>query len=110
MRGFISLSAVGMFERPYGPMGNPWGKIGMMQGLCKCYMAVNQIPVLSRAPPPLLHTPVSRPVATYLCRECLSQVCPTKEPSAKVLVASQEILFQTYVAESSPKPVTNPVF
>ena len=48
------------------------------------YMAVNQNPVMSRDPPhPLLHTPLSRPVVTYLCRECLAQVCPTKEPCGK---------------------------
>ena len=44
-------------------------------------LAVNQNTVLSRAPPPpLLRTPWSRPVVTYLCRECLAQVRPTKEP------------------------------
>ena len=50
------------------------------------YMAVNQNRILSRAPPPphpLLHTPLSRHVVTYLCRECLAQVCPTKEPCRK---------------------------
>ena len=44
--------------------------------------------VLSQAPPPppphpLLHTPLSRPVVTHLCRECLPQVCPTKGPCRK---------------------------
>ena len=33
-----------------------------------------------------------------------------KKLVAKVLVASHEILLQTYVAEWRPKPVTNPVF
>ena len=30
-------------------------------------------------PSPLLHTPLSRPVVTYLRRECLAQVCPIKK-------------------------------
>ena len=34
-------------------------------------------------PHALLHIPLSRPVVTYLCRECLAQVCPTKEPCLK---------------------------
>ena len=47
-------------------------------------------------------TPLSRAVVTY----CLAQVNPTKK---KVLVKSQEILLQAYLAEWPPKPVTNPV-
>ena len=50
---------------------------------------------------PLLHTPLSRPNAWR--RYALQ-----KNLVAKVLVASQEILLQTYVAEWPPKPVTNP--
>ena len=78
-------------------------------------MAVNQNPVLSRAPPPhpcykplcrglLLHSFVANANAWrwYALRK--------KNLVAKVLVASQEILLQIYVAEWPPKPVTNPVF
>ena len=71
---------------------------------------MNQNHVLSRPPPPGLHTPLSRPVVAYLCREYVALVYPTKELVAKVFVASQEILLQTYVGEWPPKPVTNPVF
>ena len=35
---------------------------------------------------------------------------PYKRTFTKVLVASQEILLQTYVAERPPKPDTYPVF
>ena len=66
-------------------------------------------PSFAGPPDPLLHNPLSRPVVTYLWHECLGQVCPKKNLVAKVLVASQEILLQTYVAEWPPKHVTHPV-
>ena len=34
-------------------------------------------------PPPPVTYPFVGPVVTYLCRECLAQVCPTKEPCRK---------------------------
>ena len=41
--------------------------------MCKCYKAVEQRSLGSRATHPLLHTPVSWPVVTHLCRKCLVQ-------------------------------------
>ena len=64
------------------------------------------------APPP-------PPVAYPICRGLLlhtfvanawRRYAPQKNIVAKVLVASQAILLQTYVAEWPPKPVTNPAF
>ena len=49
----------------------------------------------------LLHTFVANDWCRYAVQKNLV---------AKVLVASQEILLQTYVAEGPPKPVTNPMF
>ena len=77
------------------------------------HMPVNRSPVCSRPPSPptpcyilpcrglLLHTFVANAWRTYALQ---------KKLVAKGLVASQEILLQTYVAEWPPKPVTNPVF
>ena len=52
----------------------------------------------------------SRPVVTYLRRECLALVYPTQEPCRKGSCRKPGIMSQTYVAEWPPKPVTNPVF
>ena len=39
--------------------------------------------VVTGPPTTPCYIPLSRPVVTYLCRECLAQVCPTKEPCRK---------------------------
>ena len=57
--------------------------------------------------------PACRPVVTYLCRKCLARARPTKRSLLQKCFsqeASQECLLQAYVAESPPKPVTNPMF
>ena len=50
--------------------------------LTKPHLPVNQNPVLSRGLP-RLHTPLSWPVITCLCRGCLALVCPTKASCRK---------------------------
>ena len=83
------------------------------------YMAVDQNTVLSRPP----HTP-PHPTPPHLCFRIIChglslqtfvanawcRYALQKNLVAKVLVASQGILLQTYVAEWPPEPVTNPVF
>ena len=77
-------------------------------------MAVNQNPALLRAPPP----PVTYSFVAACCYIPLSRMIGAgmrcryapHENLAKVLVASQEILLETYVAEWPPKPVTNSMF
>ena len=72
---------------------------------------MNSKPVLSQPPPTPCYIPLCRGlllhtfVANGWCRYALQ-----KNLVAKVLVANQEILLQTYVAERPPKPVTNPMF
>ena len=71
-------------------------------GFCvlRRYKAVNQTPLrLCRGL--LLHTFVANAWRRYALQKNLV---------AKLLVASQEILLQTYVAEWPPEPATNPVF
>ena len=74
-------------------------------------MAVNQNPRFVAGPPTPCYKPLCRGlllhtlVANAWCRYALQ-----KNLVANVLVASQEILLETYVADWPPKPVTNPMF
>ena len=65
------------------------------------------------------HPPPPTPYYIPLCRGLLlhtfvandwCKYALQKNLVAKVIVASQEILLQTYVVEWSPKPLTNPMF
>ena len=88
------------------PLQTYWWLVGIREFGCESK------PFLSRAaPPPPCYIPLCRGlllhtfVANDWCRYALQ-----KNLVAKVLVASQEILLQTYVAGWRPKPVTNPMF
>ena len=65
-----------------------------------------------RVPPPhpLLHTPLWGLLLHAFVANAWRRYVLQKNLVAKVPVASQDILLQTYVAEWPLKPVTNPVF
>ena len=81
---------------------------------------VDQKHVLSRGPPPTPHPFVAACLGfrglglpLWGLRKCLVQVCPTEELCnfvAKMLVESQDVLLQAYVAEWRPKTATITVF
>ena len=74
-------------------------------------MAVNQNPVLSRAPPHPCYIPLCRGLLLHtFVANAWHRYALQRNLVAQVLVASQQILLQTYVAEWPPKPVTNLVF
>ena len=61
----------------------------------------------AKTPPLVIPLLSLRAIVTYLPRECLVRA---SRFIAEVLVASQDILLQTFVAEYPPKTVTNQVF